>query len=253
LSRFDIITAENWFEAVRFADGITLLHEPWIKPFFRCNMWHVSGRDADLLFDTGLGVFPLRAAVARLAARMPICVASHTHFDHIGGHHEFACRCVHHAEAAILADPRNDLTLADRYANEDMFDALPEGWDTARYKIAAAPPQRILHDGDIIDLGNRAFEVIHTPGHSPGGIALWEVATGTLLSGDIVYDGPLIADTYHAELTDYDASMRRLAGLPAQVVHGGHFASFGRTRLLQLINEYLAGRHLPGCHLATHV
>jgi glyoxylase-like metal-dependent hydrolase (beta-lactamase superfamily II) len=253
LSQFNIIGADNWFEAVRFADGITLLHEPWIKPFFRCNMWHVRGRDADLLLDTGLGVFPLRAAIARLAARMPICVASHTHFDHIGGHHEFACRCVHHAEADILADPRNERTLADHYANEDMFDALPEGWDSLAYRVQPAPPQRLLDDGDIIDLGDRAFEVIHTPGHSPGGIALWEAATGTLLSGDIVYDGPLITDTYHAEPAAYDASMRRLAKLPAAIIHGGHFPSFGRTRLQQLISDYLAGRRLAGCHLTARV
>ena len=42
------------------ADGVTLIHEPWIKPFFRCNMWHVRGRDRDLLFDSGLGHFSLR-------------------------------------------------------------------------------------------------------------------------------------------------------------------------------------------------
>jgi glyoxylase-like metal-dependent hydrolase (beta-lactamase superfamily II) len=250
LSRFEVIGAENWFEAVRFADGVTLLHEPWIKPFFRCNMWHVKGRDADMLFDSGLGVFSLAPAIANLAGRMPVCVASHTHFDHIGGHHEFPCRCVHHAEAAILAAPRNSLTLADRYATEDMFDAVPAGWDTAAYEIRPAPAQRLLTDGDVIDLGDRAFEVIHTPGHSPGGIALWEAATGTLLSGDIVYDGPLITDTYHADLTDYEASLRRLAALPAAVIHGGHFPSFGRTRLRQLVNEYIEGQHLPGCHLA---
>lgn len=253
MSRFKVIAENDWFEAVRFADGVTLLHEPWIKPFFRCNMWHVRGRDADLLFDTGLGVFSLRSAVAGLAGRMPVCVASHTHFDHIGGHHEFPCRCVHRAEAAILADPRNELTLADRYATEEMFDALPAGWDISAYKIAPAPAQRLLTDGDMIDLGDRAFEVIHTPGHSPGGIALWEAATGTLLSGDIVYDGPLITDTYHADLTDYEASLRRLAALPVQVIHGGHFPSFGRTRLSQLINEYMEGQHRPGCHLAGNV
>ena len=43
------------------ADGVTLIHEPWIKPFFRCNIWHVRGRDRDLLFDSGLGHVSLRA------------------------------------------------------------------------------------------------------------------------------------------------------------------------------------------------
>ena len=73
-----------------------------------------------------------------------VCVASHTHFDHIGCHHEFPERCVHGAEAAILADPRNEWTLADRYATDEMFIALPEGWDTARYRIQAAPAGRVL-------------------------------------------------------------------------------------------------------------
>ncbi|MCB1404296.1 MAG: MBL fold metallo-hydrolase, partial [Rhodobacteraceae bacterium] len=58
-------------------------------------------------------------------------------------------------------------------------------------------------------LGDRHFEVIHTPGHSPGGIALWEAATGILFSGDILYDGPLVEDTYHADAADYRRSMER--------------------------------------------
>ena len=77
----------------------------------------------------------------------------------------------------------------------------------------------------MIDLGNRQLTVIHTPGHSPGGIALWESATATLFSGDIVYDGPLIEDTYHANAEDYYNSMVRLLELPVEIVHGGHFAS----------------------------
>jgi len=48
---------------------------------------------------------------------------------------------------------------------------------------------------------------LSSPGHSPGGIALHERKSGTLLSGDIVYDGPLILDAYHSDLRDYDASM----------------------------------------------
>lgn len=251
MSRFEIRTADQWFEAIRFADYVTLIHEPWIKPYFRCNIWHVRGRDADLLFDTGLGVFPLRGMVAALAEREPICVASHTHYDHIGGHHEFACRCVHKAEAGILACPENHLTLADRYATDEMFDGFPKGWDASTYHVRPAPPTRILEDGEVIDLGDRQFVVVHTPGHSPGGIALWEERTGILLSGDVVYDGPLITDTYHADLGDYDRSMDRLDGLPVTVVHGGHFGSFGRVRLKQLIAEYRAGRHKPGCHLHT--
>lgn len=249
MSALPVIGAERWYELKKLADGVTLIHEPWIKPFYRCNMWHVQGRDRDLLFDTGLGHFPLRASIAALRERPVICVASHSHFDHIGCHHEFATRCIHAAEADILANPRNDWTLADRYATDEMFDGVPEGWSAAAYRIKSAPATRLLTDGEVIDLGDRAFEVIHTPGHSPGGIALWERKTGTLLSGDIIYDGPLIDDCYHSDLGDYETSLRRLAKLPVDTVHGGHFPSFGRARLIEVIDEYLAGRRLPGCHL----
>ncbi|TPL00443.1 MULTISPECIES: MBL fold metallo-hydrolase [unclassified Mesorhizobium] len=244
-----VIEAPDWYETIRMGDGVTLIHEPWIKPFFRCNMWHVRGRDRDLLFDTGLGHFSLRRYVPLVSERGLTCVASHTHFDHIGCHHEFPDRCVHSAEAQILADPRNEWTVADRYANEEMFDGAPAGWDTARYRILPAPADRLLGHGDVIDLGDRAFEVIHTPGHSPGGIAFYEKRTGILLSGDIVYDGPLIDDVYHSDIEDYVGTLLAMRDLDVSVVHGGHFPSFGKVRYRQLIDEYVAGKRKPGCHL----
>ena len=245
------VAAADWYETIRCADDVTLIHEPWIKPFYRCNMWHVRGRDRDLLFDSGLGHFSLRQHVALVRERPLLCVASHTHFDHIGCHHEFADRAVHEAEAAILADPRNDLTLADRYATVEMFDRPPEGWRTESYRIDPAPAGRILRDGDIVDLGDRAFEVVHTPGHSPGGIGLFERKTGIFLSGDVVYDGPLIDDAYHSDRAAYQATFERIRSLPVGIVHGGHFPSFGRTRYHQLIDEYLVGLRKAGCHLTV--
>lgn len=239
----------HWYETIRMADGVTLIHEPWIKPFFRCNVWHIRGRDRDLLFDSGLGHVSLSRHVALVNERKLVCVASHTHFDHIGCHHEFPDRCVHSAEAHILADPRGEWTVADRYATDEMFLSPPEGWDAAKYHIPPAPAGRVLEHGDVIDLGDRAWEVIHTPGHSPGGIALWERTTGILLSGDIVYDGPLIDDAYHSVVPDYVATLERMRDLPVAVIHGGHFPSFGPTRYRQLIDEYLASRRKPGCHL----
>ena len=244
-----LVDAQDWYETIRMADGVTLIHEPWIRPFYRCNMWHVRGRDRDLLFDTGLGHFSLSRNVCLVSERPLVCVASHTHFDHIGCHHEFPDRCVHRAEADILADPRGDWTLADRYATNDMFDRLPMGWDAARYAIPPAPAQHLLEHGDAIDLGDRRFEVIHTPGHSPGGIGLFEKATGIFLSGDIVYDGPLIDDAYHSSPEEYLRTMLRLRDLRVTIVHGGHFPSFGATRFRQLIDDYVAGGRMPGCHL----
>ena len=103
----------------------------------------------------------------------------------------------------------------------------------------AAPATRLLDEGDVIDLGDRHFEVIHTPGHSPGGIMLWEASSKVLFSGDTVYDGPLIDDAYHSSVKDYLETMKRILDLPVRVVHGGHFPSFDGRRYRELIKDYL--------------
>ena len=234
---------EEWYRLDKKADDITLISEPFIEEFYRCNMWHVRGRDRDMLVDSGMGVVSLREWVPLVTERPLTAVASHTHFDHIGCHHEFEDRAVHADEAGILADPGNRATLADPYVTDEIFHRLPPApYSSATYSVSAAPATRLLSDGDVIDLGDRHFEVIHTPGHSPGGIALWEAATGTLISGDIVYDGPLIEDTYHSNADDYLRSMRRLRDLPVKVVHGGHFPSYGGFRHRQIIDSWLASR-----------
>jgi glyoxylase-like metal-dependent hydrolase (beta-lactamase superfamily II) len=241
-------TAEAWYETRNLGDGVTLIHEPHILPFYRCNMWHVRGRDRDLLLDSGMGVVPLRRHVALLAGRPILAVASHSHFDHIGAHHEFDDRAIHHLEAEILTKPGRAATLAERYVSDAIFSALPPApYDSSRYEVLAAPATRILADGDGIDLGDRRFEVLHLPGHSPGSIGLWEEATGILFSGDAVYDGELIDNCYHSDVADYLATMERLARLPVRIVHGGHLASFGRERYQALIADYVAGKRRPGC------
>jgi len=234
------ISPDKWYEVKRLADDVTLISEPFIQEFYRCNVWHVRGRDRDMLVDSGMGVVSLREWVPLVTERDLIAVASHTHFDHIGCHHEFECRAVHAAEADLLANPTRENTLADPYVTDGIFHALPpEPYCSKCYGVKKAPATRILEDGDVIDLGDRTFEVIHTPGHSPGGIALWEPKTEVLISGDILYDGPLIEDTYHSNAADYLASMERLLKIPARVVHGGHFPSLSGERYRQLISGWL--------------
>ena len=234
------IKAEDWYRVDRLTDGLSLISEPFIQEFYRCNCWHIRGRDRDMLVDSGMGVVSLRDWVALVTEKDLTAVASHTHFDHIGCHHEFHDRVVHEAEADILANPTNVATLADPYVADEIFDALPPlPYQSTTYALKAAPATRTVVDGDIIDLGDRHFEVIHTPGHSPGGIALWEAATQTLFSGDIVYDGPLIEDTYHSNAKDYHASMVRLYDLPVRVVHGGHFPSYDGARHKAIIKNWL--------------
>ncbi|MGY6549161.1 MAG: MBL fold metallo-hydrolase [Roseinatronobacter sp.] len=229
-----------WYRLRRLDDGITWIDEPHIKEFYRCNIWHVRGRDRDMLVDSGMGVVSLRQHVPLVSERPLDAVASHTHFDHIGCHHEFPCRLCHRAEADILAHPSRENTLAADYVRDEIFTALPPNpFHAQSYTVKSAPATRLLDDGDLIDLGDRQFEVIHTPGHSPGGIALWEVASGILISGDIVYDGPLIEGTTPREQAEYTTSMERLLTLPVRIVHGGHFPSYSGARHREIITDWL--------------
>lgn len=234
------VNAQDWYRIRPQSDGVTFIDEPHIQEFYRCNIWHIRGRDRDMLVDSGMGVVSLRKWVPLVTERSLTAVASHTHFDHIGCHHEFEYRVIHAAEADILANPTNAATYADKYVTDDIFHKLPpQPYASTTYALKAAPATRIVQDRDVVDLGDRHFEVIHTPGHSPGGIALWEAATGILFSGDIVYDGPLIEGTDETEAKEYFASMTRLYDLPVRVVHGGHFPSYDGARHRKIIRDWL--------------
>jgi glyoxylase-like metal-dependent hydrolase (beta-lactamase superfamily II) len=247
--------AQQWFRREHFAQGITLLSEPYVDPFARCNIWHVRGRDRDLLIDTGLGVQSLREAAHDLLERPLMALITHSHFDHIGGAYEFSERIGHADERAEMAAPRGFRGLTARalgdelvtrlraagYAVPDrMLTALPHAdFDVEDYAIRAAPLTRIVADGDIVDLGDRSFEVLHLPGHSPGSIGLFERSTRTLFSGDAVYDGPLLFDLPGSSILDYAHTLRRLLELDVELVHAGHDPSFGPARLREIAEAYL--------------
>lgn len=235
-------TDTGWYETKRIENDVTWIYEPAINPFFRCNIWHIKGRERDLLIDSGSGLYSLRGSVARLAERPVTAVASHAHFDHIGCHHEFDRCLVHPSELPVLLAPDPHETLAERYATAEMFDRLPPGgFDADRYKIEATEADRVqpLQAGARLDTGDRSFEVLHLPGHSPGTIALWDERNGVLFSGDAIYDGELLADNHHSDIDDYIDSMRRLLKLPVNQVHGGHFDSFGRDVYQRIIRDFL--------------
>ncbi len=250
--------AERWFERRRIDDAITHLWEPHVHPFLRCNIWHVRGRDCDLLIDTGMGISGLAAAARDLFDRALIAVLTHTHMDHCGGACEFGEVWVHGAEADALAQAGNHLPIdINAWTPEEvgwiasmgydisggLITAIPHaGFDPARHRLAPARATRRLAEGDYVSTGDRTFEVLHLPGHSPGSIGLWEAATGTLFSGDALYDGPLLDAIPGSDLETYQATLERLRELPVRTVHAGHEKSFGRDRHRRLIDTYLERR-----------
>jgi glyoxylase-like metal-dependent hydrolase (beta-lactamase superfamily II) len=247
--------AERWFERRAMADGVTWLLESHVDSFVRCNIWHVRGRDRDLIVDTGAGLSPLRHELVDLTERPVIAAATHIHYDHVGGLHEFDVRLMHRIEAPRMNPYRefHPLRVSEfpesfrvyfSARNSDLGDllvyALPTaGWKPEDYAIISTMPTRLLDDGDVIDLGDRALEVMHLPGHSPGSIGLWEPKTGILFSGDAIYDGPLLDFLPDSDVQDYIRTIKRLRRLPVTIVHGGHEPSFGRSRMIEIADAYL--------------
>jgi len=239
--------ASQWFAVRKCSAGISLIHEQHVDPGLRCNIWHVQGRTSDLLIDSGLGLRPLRELVAGLSQNPLLAVASHAHFDHIGGLHEFEQRCCHPAEAGILAAPDAHNTVWQEYqglmGSDQPLSALPyPGFSFADYRVLPAAPSRLIDEGDELDLGDRLFRVFHMPGHSPGSLCLYEAATKTLFSGDVLYDGELLDNLYHSDPELYRETLARLKEIPAETYHCGHYASFGRHKAMQLIDAYMVQR-----------
>jgi glyoxylase-like metal-dependent hydrolase (beta-lactamase superfamily II) len=253
----ELPVADPWFVRERLSDGLTLISEPHVHPLLRCNVWHIRGKVRDLVIDTALGLAPLRHLVERELGHPVLAVATHSHTDHVGGLHEFDQRAIHRSEASVLTSLEH-CSLASAEFGENVIDPyraagyeIPEllvdavpagGLRSVAQDITPAPATTLLVAGDVIDTGDRAFEVLHLPGHSPGSIGLWEEATGILFSGDAVYDGPLLDEIDGSHIDDYVMTMRRLRELAVTVVHGGHERSFGRERLVELCDAYLAAR-----------
>jgi glyoxylase-like metal-dependent hydrolase (beta-lactamase superfamily II) len=250
--------ADRWFKFERLSDGITRIWEPHVIRVMQCNIWHVRGRDRDLVVDTGMGIASLHDAARHLFEKALAAVATHTHLDHIGSLHEFDERIVHQAEAHHLTQPSENFSMlrgehpvefiaslerAGYEVDSCFVTALPRtGFSLSQFACPAAPATRLVQEGDMIDLGDRVFEVMHLPGHSPGSIGLWEARSETLFSGDAIYDGPLLDEIPGSDIPVYLDTMRRLERLPARVVHGGHDPSFDGARLRLLAREYLERR-----------
>ena len=231
------------FKTFPISEGISLIQETGVANFMRCNIWHVKGRDFDLVIDTGMGLSPLKDWVLRETEKPVKAIVTHCHFDHSGGLHEFDCRLGHRAEAGILADPVSHKVAfsGDWTKIQVVHPGVHPDYSAETYRIIPAPLTGYLDEGDVIDLGDRAFQVLHLPGHSPGSIGLWDIKSKTLFSGDAVYDGELLDTIYHSDRRIYRDTLRRLQQLDANIFHAGHYPSFGRETLMMLTQEYLAG------------
>ncbi|MFC6019907.1 MBL fold metallo-hydrolase [Plantactinospora solaniradicis] len=246
----------DWYTQAEVGSDVIRISEPHVNELLSANFWWLRGNDRDIVVDAGLGVVALREAIPAMFERDPMVLLTHAHLDHVGGAREFGDRAAHPAEAGLLAAgvpaslygaelyDKLGIDAAGEPVPELMIDVLPgPGYDPATYRVEPMTLSRRLDDGDRIDLGGRVLTVLHLPGHTPGSIALLEERTGTLYSGDVVYDGALIDNLPNSDVAAYWRSMEFLADLDVSVVHPGHGHSFDRTRLRQLAETYLKLAH----------
>jgi len=239
--------ADCWYAIAACDDNIVQLREAWLDPFLTGDMWLVRGQNRDLLVDCGTGVVPPRPIVEAIARNPVIAVACNRWYDHAGGLHDFAERGCHHDDADLIVAPTADSSVASVYVSDEMFMALPyEGYRTDSYRMVGAAPTILFEDGDLIDLGDRQIEIIHVPGMTPGSIALWEKATGSLFTSDTLFDDPTpeLRAKYRPISGSPDpqrgamrvANLKRLSALPVKTVYAGHFGRIRRNRMLNLIS-----------------
>ncbi len=217
-------------------------------------MWLVPGGDVNLLVDAANGIGPLKPHVDPFTQGKPvIAVATHGHFDHVGGLHEFSDRRVHADDADMTRAPfpmrlrREDFPDGTEemyaYYGVPMPDvavtAVPEAdFDLVGWATPGADPTALLADGDRIDLGTRVFTVIHTPGHTAGSACLFDEHDGTLFSGDAIYvDAPI---DWELDASIVVASLQRIRDLDGRIVHAGHERSFDGVELRQVIDVWSA-------------
>ena len=141
---------------------------------------------------------------------LQLIILTHCHFDHTRAASEIAemtgARIAIHEEDARL--------LGDDYATASALfgERAPE-----------INPDVLLYGGEIFESDNFMLEVIHTPGHTPGGICLYESETRSLFSGDTIFpDGGIGRCDLGGDLSDLIRSIELLTVLDPEVLYPGH-------------------------------
>ena len=162
------------------------------------NVWLV-GDDTDVIVvDAAHDATRILEAVAGRHVLAIVC--THAHNDHVN------------AVRALVAETGAPVRL---HPDDAML------WDVVNEGIEFAP----LHDGERLHVAGTDLQVIHTPGHSPGGVCLWSADLGVLLSGDTLFHGgPGATGRSFSDFPTILESIReRLLSLPPQTrVLPGH-------------------------------
>jgi glyoxylase-like metal-dependent hydrolase (beta-lactamase superfamily II) len=183
-----------------------------------------------VLIDAGVGEQAHLDAIARHVSGGPSeVIVTHAHPDHAQG----------------------VLSVAQRWPGA-RFRKLPWPQQDCRYDV----PWTSLADGDEIAAGDDVLQVVHTPGHAPDHICLWQGSSSTLFSGDLVLAGGtvVIPASYGGSLAEYLRSLRRVSALNPKRLLPAHgppiedpqaiirqYIDHRRTRERQILSALEAG------------
>ncbi len=135
----ELPVAEPWFVRRRVSEGLTLITEPHVHPLLRCNVWHVRGRDRDLVIDTALGLAPLAGLVERELEHQLLAIATHSHTDHVGGFAEFDERAIHRYEAGSLQASSLSTLVSEHFSENVTGPYRDAGYEIPVFLVDAVP------------------------------------------------------------------------------------------------------------------
>jgi glyoxylase-like metal-dependent hydrolase (beta-lactamase superfamily II) len=241
-SQFEKVeTSETWFEVYRLPGDVFALYEP--GQFQEVISFLILGADKALLWDTGMGIGNIRACVDGLTDLPVVVLNSHSHMDHVSGNAAFEELLAFDSEATAqkLAAGRTVEQNARQLAGDSVWMPLPEGFDPSQYATIGKAPTGTVREGDLIDLGGRALEVVHTPGHAADAIMLIDAENKLLFTGDTYYPAPLYAFSADSNFAEYEASIRKIvekiAPLDLEWIYASHNEVVQGTEVLGQVLE----------------
>lgn len=225
----------DWFTVEEIDKDTFVISE--YKHWEETHCYLLVGSKSALLIDTGLGVSNIKNVVKILTTRPIKVITTHIHWDHIGGHKYFENIGVFTEEKKWLSE-KFPIPLSAVRANLFKEDCdFPDDFDGSNYQIYQGEPSYIVYDGDIISLGEREIQVIHTPGHSPGHICFYEKKRQYLFSGDLIYCGCLDMFYPTTDPIKFMDSVKKVKMLPIKKNFPGHHQLHIPTSIIDKIDN----------------